>query len=1137
MLNPPTQLSDVLEPGKEILPGYRLIERIGVGGFGEVWRADAPGGLEKAVKFIQSRIENSHAERELEALERIKRLRHPFLLSTERIEQTEEGLVIVLELAEGNLRERLNDCRHVNRVGIPTEELLGYLSDAADVLDYLWNTESLQHLDIKPENLMLSGKHLKLGDFGLVQQISENQQSLLAGITPAYAAPEVFEGKPTRYSDQYSLAIVFQELLTAQLPFKGRTAAQLAMQHTSQPPQLDSLPIGVRSVVRRALAKDPEQRFSCCINLVAALKEAIQNRSATSVRSLGASDRVSQLLTRVSNHQSAAPQAETDNDLGETSSIVPAVAQTAAVRTAQCNDFAGTLRREGPLLLDSLPVGEGAGSLRPTILVGVGGTGIRSTAEAMRLLSQGSNAIEDELFSVVAIDLDSETVRDAALGRFGFPIEDRDFISVPLRTAHQYRDRGIGRYTSIPKRWIYNVPRALHTEGMRPLGRLAFIDHYEMVEAQLRKVVKEAIEDAQKVSEEKELSVRLDPRVIVVGSISGGTASGMMIDLGYLIQRVLLESKLDTKGVIALLSSGSRSPIVNEELPTANSLAFLAEYEAMRKLPNGYVGDLAARIPALPQAISPYYEAYLFDHSESEGEGYEAGIRNLGQLLKQQVDAKSAELFEQSRADSFWRKTEDVHIRMLDVRHCRVESILDVQNRSKVLCRRLIAEWKGTEKKHKDLPASVRNKIEQWTERTLNTLNGDGIAFCSWLGQEILEKLNTTAQQFTGGCAKRAISNAIQKAAHTPSESMFELLLNEIDQQFNGAMSPDGENSDLSFADLVISICQPMLDEISKQIKSWLSVLIDTANVRVPGAMYASQYCESQWQRGLQVSKQQRQKLVETLDEKRDEVFAELVAFCGPDGSSTPTALAEKLSEYATTRFHDLAYYLTQVVYGRAIERVSAFRELIGRNETRLDALADMFLESENETTDGDEELQAMFGEDLSRLYKLVEELDLIVSEHLFQGDNQLSNIDPKKTEEFEMVATQLASFANQVVSSAARGGAFSFADQASNDESKEDSDEPLPRFLNELTERRPLEGAQQRLILIAPDIQEVEEFREEVTIRFGVEPTWIPCDDAEMILISETLGLGVVQVVKTIANQQERRIGLADRLASRGDL
>ena len=79
--------------------------------------------------------------------------------------------------------------------------------------------------------------------------------SVMAGMTPTYAAPEMFDGRPGRFSDQYSLAIVYQELLTGTLPFGGRTTAQLATEHLHKAPNLETLPAVERPIVAKALAK------------------------------------------------------------------------------------------------------------------------------------------------------------------------------------------------------------------------------------------------------------------------------------------------------------------------------------------------------------------------------------------------------------------------------------------------------------------------------------------------------------------------------------------------------------------------------------------------------------------------------------------------------------------------------------------------------------------------------------------------------------------------------------------------------------------------------------------------------------------------------------------------------------------
>ena len=130
------------EPDTEPIPGYVLVEPIGTGGFGEVWKCVAPGGIHKAIKFVFGNLnsldgDDVRAEQEQKALQRVKNIFHPFVCQIDRIDVVNGELVIVMELAEKTLHDCLLEYQSTGRPGIPRDILLGFLDDAAVGLDFL----------------------------------------------------------------------------------------------------------------------------------------------------------------------------------------------------------------------------------------------------------------------------------------------------------------------------------------------------------------------------------------------------------------------------------------------------------------------------------------------------------------------------------------------------------------------------------------------------------------------------------------------------------------------------------------------------------------------------------------------------------------------------------------------------------------------------------------------------------------------------------------------------------------------------------------------------------------------------------------------------------------------------------------
>ncbi|HJT77426.1 MAG TPA: serine/threonine-protein kinase, partial [Gemmataceae bacterium] len=262
-------------PSPPTVPGGYLLRRLlGRGAFGEVWLAEAPGGVEVAVKILHRSVRPDEAERELEALRLIKGLRHQSLLSLQAYYALEDRLVIVLELADRSLPQRLAECRAAGQPGIPAAELLAYFREVAEALDYLHENQVL-HRDVKPDNILLTGRHAKLADYGLARLLEQHslQIASMAG-TPPYMAPEVFGGRVSRHSDQYSLAVTYAELRLGRRLISGSNLLELMVAHQEARFDLTPLSVPEQEVLRKALAREPSQRYRSCSAFIQALSRA-----------------------------------------------------------------------------------------------------------------------------------------------------------------------------------------------------------------------------------------------------------------------------------------------------------------------------------------------------------------------------------------------------------------------------------------------------------------------------------------------------------------------------------------------------------------------------------------------------------------------------------------------------------------------------------------------------------------------------------------------------------------------------------------------------------------------------------------------------------------------------------------------
>ena len=268
---------------------YANVERIGIGGMGEIFRAeDTALGRTVAVKVLAERYaadESVRARFTREALAAARLSAAPNTVTIFDVGESDGQPFIVMELVSGgSLADRMSQ----DGAQAPGRAL-AWLADAARALDAAHEL-GIVHRDVKPGNLLLDEEgRVKVADFGIATATgldSLTQAGTVLG-TAGYLAPEQARGeRSTAASDRYALGVVAYELLSGHRPFERESPTAEATAHANEaPPPITSvnrrLPAALDPVFAQALAKDPERRFESCSELVDAIRHALRRDAAT----------------------------------------------------------------------------------------------------------------------------------------------------------------------------------------------------------------------------------------------------------------------------------------------------------------------------------------------------------------------------------------------------------------------------------------------------------------------------------------------------------------------------------------------------------------------------------------------------------------------------------------------------------------------------------------------------------------------------------------------------------------------------------------------------------------------------------------------------------------------------------------
>jgi eukaryotic-like serine/threonine-protein kinase len=261
---------------------YLLERELGSGGMATVYLAeDVKHRRKVAVKVLRPELAASvGSERFLQEIATAARFQHPHILPLLDSGEAHGFLYYVMPFVEGhNLRHRLT-----HHGELTVHEAVKILIEVCDALSYA-HARGVVHRDIKPDNVLLSGRHALVTDFGVAKALSEatgRHQLTSAGIalgTPAYMAPEqaVGESNIDQRVDIYALGVLGYELISGRVPFTGRTSQEVLAAHVTQPPEplcsrRPACPPGVEAVIMKCLAKRPADRWQTADELLAQLE-------------------------------------------------------------------------------------------------------------------------------------------------------------------------------------------------------------------------------------------------------------------------------------------------------------------------------------------------------------------------------------------------------------------------------------------------------------------------------------------------------------------------------------------------------------------------------------------------------------------------------------------------------------------------------------------------------------------------------------------------------------------------------------------------------------------------------------------------------------------------------------------------
>jgi hypothetical protein len=513
---------------------------------------------------------------------------------------------------------------------------------------------------------------------------------------------------------------------------------------------------------------------------------------------------------------------------------------------------------------------------------------------------------------MLLLDSDQREVAQATHGDELGELRPEETVALPLRRSQDYRNDSRQILEWLSRRWLFNIPRSQQTEGLRPLGRLALADHAEQALGKLRTAIESLHGRATKLG--------LTPRVVVCGSLCGGTGGGIVSDIVMAVRQQLDALQANSAQVLAVLTFGTTRNPQQQELATASGVAALTELAQFHRPGAVYPAEPALGLKQRPASAGGLDAAWLVHTgADLSNQQWEAACDKLSEFLLLESITPVGQVLRTAREQS--DEVQGLPIRSFGLYQLGFAQDRLVDDAVRRVCRETIARWLGTPTQKPEARRQAR-LLATGSPAVVPATTPQPVAPAQAIEARAAEQARALGLE---------MDNLVQEAAQLAAaelggdaEGFFRnLMIGESTAdgpplaQWLGAASelfgpPHGAGSQGQMGELAEALDQrigPWVAELGAALKTSVEALVDDPAARVLGAKQASKWLQAHL-KGL------ADKLRETHGRLEQESQAVAIALDpaqlahrakGKTPRRTPAELATLFQQYCRLRMFSLA--------------------------------------------------------------------------------------------------------------------------------------------------------------------------------------------------------------------------------------